>query len=57
MITKPRKLRHNGGMSLIHTREDISVLIRAHNELCDCVEKLIRENEEMKKQIEELKEE
>lgn len=37
------RIRRNGTTALIHTREDIDVLIKANNETADMLEKVITE--------------
>lgn len=40
-MKKAPKIRYNGNMALIHTREDIDVLMKAHNQMADIVNELI----------------
>ena len=40
-MKKAPKIRYNGNIALIHTREDIDVLMKAHNQMADIVNELI----------------
>ena len=47
-MKKAPKIRYNGNIALIHTREDIDVLMKAHNQMADIVNELINIVEKQK---------
>ena len=54
-VKKAPKIRYNGNIALIHTREDIGVLMEAHNQMANIVNELIdivEKQEEMIKKME-----
>lgn len=54
-MKKAPKIRYNVNIALIHTREDIDVLMKAHNQMADIVNELVdivEKQEEMIKKME-----
>ena len=53
-MKKAPKIRYNGNIALIHTREDIDVLMKAHNQMADIVNELINIVEKKEEIIKEM---
>ena len=53
-MKKAPKIRCNGNIALIHTREDIDVLMKAHNQMADIVNELINIVEKQEEIIKEM---
>ena len=53
-MKKAQKIRYNGNIALIHTREDIDVLMKAHNQMADIVNELINIVEKQEEIIKEM---
>lgn len=53
-MKKAPKIRYNGNIALIHTREDIDVLMKAHNQMADIVNELINIVEKQEEIIKEM---
>ena len=53
-MKKALKIRYNGNIALIHTREDIDVLMKAHNQMADIVNELINIVEKQEEIIKEM---
>ena len=53
-MKKASKIRYNGNIALIHTREDIDVLMKAHNQMADIVNELINIVEKQEEIIKEM---
>ena len=53
-MKKAPKIRYNRNIALIHTREDIDVLMKAHNQMADIVNELINIVEKQEEIIKEM---
>ena len=53
-MKKAPKIRYNGNIERNHTREDIDVIMKAHNQMADIVNELINVVEKQEEIIKEM---